>query len=121
MTRKIIFILLTLTSILIGCQSEIKFESKKWKEGGDLDFYPYRQSMLKDIVENKRFVGLSYATVLDSLGQPENYDMKKENELWYSVTVEYGGIDPVYTNHLILTLGNDSTIEKVEAREWKKY
>ena len=77
--------------------------------------------MLQDIVENKRLIGLKYQTVIDSLGQPENYVDKKEKELWYPVTVDYGtDIDPVYTKHLTLTMNNDSTVEMVEIREWKK-
>lgn len=92
-----------------------------WKEYRDLDAYPYRELMLRDILDNKKFLGQKYQTVIDSLGQPENWTSKKENELWYSVAIDYGSdIDPVYTKHLTLTMDIDSTIEKVAIREWRK-
>ena len=77
--------------------------------------------MLRDIVENERLIGLKYQSIIDSLGQHENWIEKNENELWYPVTVDYGtDIDPVYTKHLTLTMDNDSTVVKVEIKEWKK-
>ncbi len=86
-----------------------------------MDYYLYRDLMLRDIVDNKRFIGQKFKIVTDSLGQPENYTDKKENELWYLVTTEYGGIDPVYTKHLVLTLDKDSTVDKLDIVEWKKF
>jgi hypothetical protein len=87
----------------------------------DLDTYPYRDLMLRDIVDNKRLVGQKYQTIIDSLGQPEEWADKGEGELWYSVKIDYGtDIDPVYTKHLTLTMDTDSIIEKVEVREWRK-
>lgn len=121
MTLRLTIGFTTLAFLLTSCQSDLKFEGRKWKEERDLEFYPFREQMLNDIIQNKRFVGLSYRTAFDSLGQPENYNMKKDNELWYSVTTEYGTIDPVYTKHLVLTLDKDSTIKKIEVREWKRF
>lgn len=107
--------------ILTSCETQIKFDSSKWKEYRDLEVYPYRESMLRDIIDNKRLTGQKYQSVIDSLGQPANYADKKENELWYPVIVDYGtDIDPVYTKHLTVTMSNDSTVEKVEIREWRQ-
>ena len=76
--------------------------------------------MIRDIVDNKKFVGQKYQTVIDSLGQPENLSDRGEKELWYTVTTDYGSdIDPVYTKHLILTLDTDSAVTKIETREWR--
>jgi hypothetical protein len=117
---RLIFIL-TLLTTLTSCENQLKFDSGKWKEYKDLDSYPYRELMLRDIVDNKRLIGLSYQSIIDSLGQPENYVDKRVNELWYSVTTDYGtDIDPVYTKHLVLTIDNDSTIRTVDIKEWKK-
>lgn len=105
----------------MSCESQLTFDSKKWKAYRDLDQYPFRELMLRDIVENKRLIGLRYQSVVDSLGRPENCTDKKGEELWYPVTVDYGSdIDPVYTKHLTLTLNTDSTVESVEIREWRK-
>lgn len=117
---RLIFIL-TLLTILTSCENQLKFDSGKWKEHKDLDSYPYRELMLRDIVENKRLIGLNFKSIIDSLGQPESYVDKGVNELWYSVTTDYGtDIDPVYTKHLVLTIDNDSTIATVDIKEWKK-
>lgn len=117
---KLIFILTILTT-LTGCENQLKFDSRKWKEYRDIESYPNRQLMLRDIVENKRFIGLSYKSIIDSLGQPENYVDNETNELWYLVTTDYGtDIDPVYTKHLVLTIDNDSTVTTVNIKEWNK-
>ncbi len=112
--------ILTFLIILTSCEKQITFDSKKWKVYKDLEVYPHRELMLRDIIDNKRLIGLSYQSVIDSLGQPENYTDKKENQLWYPVIVDYGSdIDPVYLKRLMLTMNNDSTVEKVEIIEWK--
>jgi hypothetical protein len=117
---RLIFILTFLT-ILTSCENQLKFDSEKWKEYKDLDSYPFRELMLRDIVENKRLIGLRYKTIIDSLGQPENYADARTNEIWYSVTTDYGtDIDPVYTKHLVLTIDSDSTVTTVGIKEWKK-
>lgn len=106
---------------MTGCENQLKFDSRKWKEYRDIESYPNRQLMLRDIVENKRFIGLSYKSIIDSLGQPENYVDNETNELWYLVTTDYGtDIDPVYTKHLVLTIDNDSTVTTVNIKEWNK-
>ncbi len=109
---------LTFLTILTSCENQLKFDSKKWKESTDLDTYPNRESMLSDIIDNKKFIGQSYQSVIESLGLPED---QLDNVLWYSVTVDYGtNIDPVHTKHLTLTINKDSIVEKVEIKEWRK-
>ncbi len=76
--------------ILTSCERELKFNSKRWKQGGDLNIYLYRESMIRDIVDTKMLIGQEYQTVVDSLGQPEHLNNKGENELWYTVTTDYG-------------------------------
>jgi hypothetical protein len=116
-----LLLILTFLTILTSCENQLKFDSGKWKEYEDLNSYPYRQLMLRDIVENNRLIGLSYQSIIDSLGQPQNYSDKKLNELWYMVTTKYGtDIDPVYAKYLVLTIDNDSTVTKVDINEWKK-
>lgn len=104
------------STLLTGCSHDLKFDSKKWKENPDVYYYPYRESMIDDIIESKIFIGQKFKVVKDSLGQADIY----EGQLWYEVTVDFGfDIDPISGKHLILTIGNDSTITNVEVREWK--
>ncbi|MBL7878007.1 MAG: hypothetical protein JNL53_20240 [Cyclobacteriaceae bacterium] len=113
--------ILSLVILLTGCDIQTKFDSEKWKEYQDLEVYPNREAMLRDIIENKRFIGQDYQIVIDSLGQPENYTDINKNELWYPVIIDYGmDIDPVYIKHLTLTMDSDSIVTKVEIREWKQ-
>jgi hypothetical protein len=105
---------------LASCESNLDFDSDKWKVETGLETYPYRERMLHDIVDNKRLGRLRYKSIIDSLGRPENYEIKN-NELWYLVKIKYGTLDPVYTKHLVLTLNADSTIKSAEVREWRKW
>lgn len=117
---KSIYICILLT-ILTSCKNELAFDSEKWNEQTDVGIYPNRELMLRDIIENKKLIGFTYKAIFDSLGQPENYSNRRMNEIWYSVTVNYGiDIDPVYSKDLLLTFGKDSTVYKVEIREWRK-
>lgn len=121
MMTKTIYILTLIILILTSCKNQINFDSEKWKIEKDLETYPYREEMLNDIIDNNLFIGDNYKTVIDSLGQPENILIKEKNKLYFIIETDYGwDIDPVYTKYLKLTMGNDSTITKVEIYEWKK-
>lgn len=117
----IVFLIIGFIMILSSCGNHARFDSALWKQYSDLDAYPDRESMLKDLVENRELIGLSFDTVIDSLGQPEKYASSGKNELWYPVTIDYGSdIDPVYTKHLVLTVTNDSLVHAVDIREWRR-
>ena len=60
----------------MSCENQLKFDSKKWMEYQDLDTYPYRDLMLRDIIDNNRLVGQKYQTIIESLGQPEEWVCK---------------------------------------------
>jgi|SRR6267154_457228 len=93
--------LLTIGAILIlttSCQQ--KFNSEKWKTEEDLRTYPFREAMLSDIVDNKKFIGLTFRQILDSLGQPTYLE---NEQIFYSIKTDYGtDIDPVYTKERTL-------------------
>ena len=111
--------LLTIVTILLlttSCQQ--KFNSEKWKIEEDLRTYPFREAMLADIVENKKFIGLPFAQIVDSLGQPTSAE---NGQLFYIIKEDYGfDIDPVYTKDLVLTIDKDSLVTDVRIKEWRK-
>lgn len=108
------------TSVFTSCKWSRDFESKLWKERDDISSFPHRESMLHDIIENKRLNRLKYGEVIDSLGEPD-FIGEHALTIGYSIVVDYGmDIDPVYTKNLIINFERDSTIRKIEINEWKK-
>lgn len=117
MHMRSIFIL-TLLTILVSCETQIKFDSRKWKELQDFDNYPYRELMLHDMVDNRKFIGFSFDQIIDSLGQPTALE---NAQLFYSIKAEYGSdIDPVYAKDLVLTIDQDSIVTHINVKEWRK-
>lgn len=101
-----------------SCGNQTTFDSKKWKIEEDLRTFPFRETMVDDIIINKKFVGLSFKQILDSLGQPNQIN---EGQIFYSVKVDYGSdIDPIYTKDLVLTVDKDSLVTEVQIKEWRK-
>ncbi len=119
-----------ITKILIGlfiisysCDTkrETDFNSQQWLIEKDLEYYPYRDLMIQDIIDNNLFIGFEYNQLIDSLGIPDNVQPRKNNEIYYLIKNDYGSdIDPVYTKHLIFTLNSDSIVKSVNIYEWDK-
>ena len=74
--------------------------------------------MVDDIIQNKKFIGLNFSQILDSLGQPT---LLENMQIFYLVKTDYGtDIDPVYSRDLVLTINKDSVVTGVSIKEWKK-
>jgi hypothetical protein len=113
--------LLTIGTILIfvtSCRQE--FEKSKWQTQGDLETYPYRESMLWDILENKKLVGQKLIQIRDLLGPPDSI-VDGEMDYIIIIIIDYGSdIDPVYLKHLVVTFDKDTIVTGTKIREWKK-
>lgn len=85
----------------------ISFDKNKWavKKGED---YPYRDSMLNDIIESKLVKGLKTNKVIELLGEPERIDT---NFMFYRISQERLGFWPLHTKTLVLELGSDSIVK----------
>jgi len=117
--RAIIIILAS--TFLTSCNSNEKFDKAKWQEQGDLRIYTHRKSMLNDLTKNYKLTGLSYRQLINLIGEPENYNDKEKNIVYYEIETDYGNdIDPVYTKTLQLKLTKDSTVESFTIKEWEK-
>ena len=57
----------------------MEFEKSKWNERFD-GFYKYRENMVQDLMGNYLEKGMELKRVIELLGEPENYQNKKENE-----------------------------------------
>ncbi len=89
-----------------------KFDKAKWAALSGTE-YPYREQMLKDLVESYTLKGMKKEEVLEMLGQPN----KTENGyLFFTVSRKYVGntLWPLSTKTLVIKLTKDSTVE------WRK-
>ena len=98
----------------------MKFEKNGWNQKGDLNSYPNRESMLKDLTGNHKLKGIAYPKLIDLLGLPENYSDEEFNTMTYNIVTEYGNdIDPVYIKNLEIKLAKDSIVENYKIVEIK--
>jgi len=82
-----IFLLIVITLISSCGEKEMKFDKSKWNERFD-GFYEYRKNMVQDLMENHLEKGMEFKKVVELLGEPGNYQNKKENEITYEVRNE---------------------------------
>jgi hypothetical protein len=96
---------------------QIKFDKVKWMTKDDIE-YPFRNIMLKDLMNNYKLEGLNYVEVVKLLGEPNFSD---SISFAYQVIEDYGSdIDPVYTKNFDFEFDKDSVIVSCKIVEWKK-
>jgi hypothetical protein len=111
--------LLILTSMLFSCNS--KFEKSKWIQTDDIENYPFRDRMIKDLTSNHKLKGLTYSQLIDLIGKPHGNIQNDSNWISYPIKIKYGGdIDPIYTKYLTFKLSKDSVVIDFKINEWKK-
>ena len=94
-------------------KQDITFDASKWKIKEDRD-YPYRDSMLKDLMSNDTIRQFKKADILDLLGEPTRID---NNYLFYMVAQNRFGFWPLHTKTLVIKLYADSTINWMKIHE----
>lgn len=110
--------LILLFTALCGCKQQMKFDKNKWREG-DAEVYPYRDAMLKDLL-NRPIKGMTYKKLIELAGEPDRWDNNLDSP-YYDIITEYGlDIDPIRSKTLTIYLNNDSVIIGYKVREWKK-
>ena len=115
-----IMLFIAASSSLFGCNDivNIKFDKVKWDSVGDLESYPYRERMLKDLIAHHQIKGLTHKQVLDSLGQPENYQDIGDS-IRYDIVVNFGYLDPKSGKYLAIGFNKDSIATGFKVVEWK--
>jgi hypothetical protein len=104
---------------LLSCFS--RFDKYKWRQKNDIEFYQFRDNMLKDLLSNYKLNGLSYSQLIDLLGKPDRVFNKDSDLIYYSIVTNYGrDIDPIYAKYLIFKLNKDSIVIDYKIKEWKK-
>jgi len=103
-----------------ACNQDQKFEKAAWSERGDLGIYPNREKMLKDLINHRQLIGLSYKKIIELLGEPEKYSDEKQNTATYNIVTDYErDIDPVYIKNLEVKFSSDSIVTDVNINELK--
>ena len=113
-------LLLIIITQLSGCGiKEMEFDKSKWNERFD-GFYEYRENMVQDLMENHLEKGMEFKKVIELLGEPGNYQNKKENEITYEIMVDYGwNIDPIEGKELYIEFDKDSMVTDFKLKHWK--
>ena len=90
----------------------LKFDKTKWLIQEEKK-YPYRNRMLKDLLDHQKLHGLKKAQVIDLLGQPNRTDT---GYLFYTVDQKFfaNTTFPLHVKTLVIKFGKDSLVE------WRK-
>ena len=113
-------LIISVLIMLFSCNNDIKFEKVKWLKIDDME-YPYRKSMLHDLVNNHNLKGLSYKQLTEIIGEQQKNLVGDRSEIYYSILTEYNrDIDPVHTITLVFKLDKDSIVIEYRIDEWKK-
>lgn len=92
---------------------EIKFDEAKWKtkEGRD---YPYRDSMLNDLISMDALRAMVKEEILDLLGEPDRID---NNHFFYLIKQKRLWFWPLNTKTMVIKLEEDGTPEWIKIHE----
>ncbi|MBS1525435.1 MAG: hypothetical protein JST19_07290 [Bacteroidetes bacterium] len=117
------FIILLLLCTYVACRSgmsvnNVRFDKAKWDSTGDLRSYPYRQDMVNDLIIHHQIKGLTCKQLIDSLGEPENYQDAGDS-LIYDIAVNYGYLDPKSGTYLAIGFNKDSIATGFKVVHWK--
>ena len=115
------FTIITIFALLVvACNQTQKFDKSAWREKGDLNIYPNRDKMSKDLMNHHQLKGLTYKQIIDLLGEPEKYSDEEPNTATYNIVTDYGkDIDPVYIKNLEVKFSTDSIATDVNIKEIK--
>lgn len=93
--------------------TEITFDAEKWKTKEDKD-YPYRDSMLKNLMTDDSIRQLNGNQVLELLGEPTRIDSLY---LFYRISEKHIKFFTLHTKTLVIKLNDDSTINWMKIHE----
>lgn len=107
--------------VVASCQiQDEKFDKTAWNKRTDM-FYDNRNKMIDDLMENHLQKGMTLKSVIEMLGNHDNYSDLDSNTIGYEIYVDYGwDIDPVETKTLLIEFSKDSTITGFRLKHWKK-
>ncbi|HEY8404318.1 MAG TPA: hypothetical protein VIK71_06870 [Flavobacteriales bacterium] len=94
------------------------FDKDDWREHNQ-EQYLYRDAMVKDLLENHLYEGMSITDILELLGRPDNIELTPEKTFWYNLKNETSDSgDPARMKTLFILFANDSTVTGFKVEEW---
>jgi outer membrane protein assembly factor BamE (lipoprotein component of BamABCDE complex) len=113
-----ILILVGLVSFAACHRDPNLFDREDWLEHND-EHYLYRDAMVRDLLENHLYEGMSTDTILELLGKPDNIEVTPDRTFWYNLKNEMTGAgDPAKMKTLFILFANDSTVTGFKVEEW---
>ncbi|HEU5053349.1 MAG TPA: hypothetical protein VFT78_09560 [Hanamia sp.] len=106
-----IFLLLLITLFIFSCKPQVqrpqKFDKEQWALKKE-NVHPYRNSMLKDLMNSYDLHGVNKDSVFNLLGSPDRSD---NGYLFYGINCQQIGLFTLHTKTLVIKLKPDSTVE----------
>jgi hypothetical protein len=97
--------------LLASCAQQLKFDRENWLVRTEQKQYPYRESMLPDLVYNQKLQGKKYNDIIALLGTPEEGLVEKPHELYYLIsTGNTTAMAPASSKYLVIYLTPDSIV-----------
>ncbi len=93
--------------------AETGFNIDLWKTKED-GSYPYRESMVDEILYNDTIRSLNKNELLQLLGEPDRIN---ENYLYYTVSQKRLGSWPLHTRSMVIKLSENNDIEWIKIHE----
>lgn len=114
----VLLVLMGLVSFAACHRDPNLFDREDWLEHND-EHYLYRDAMVRDLLENHLFEGMSTDTILELLGKPDNIEGTPDKTFWYNLKNEMTGAgDPAKMKTLFILFANDSTVTGFKVEEW---
>ncbi|WP_157280270.1 hypothetical protein [Pedobacter borealis] len=98
---------------IFACNSNTQkttFDSKKWSKRDSMG-YVFRDTMLKDLVGQRKIKGLTRDELIALLGKPENYN-GRDKQLFYPIIQHY--TPPVRAKWFIVQLDVDNKVDEFQ-------
>ena len=96
-----------------AAENSATFSPERWRIKDGFN-YPYRNSMLQDLMTDEDFRSLKRPEVLQVLGEPNRIDT---NYLFYRIEQKRLGLWPIHTKTMVVKFTEDSLIEWIKIHE----
>ena len=108
-----LFILIYIFSCKPDTVTDTTFDKEQWTVKHN-DDYPYRPSMLNNVVYNDTIRTLNKAEIIDLLGEP---DRRNEGYIYYMIEQKRLGFWPLHSRFLVVKFKDNDSIEWIKIHE----
>ena len=98
------------TPVVVTVDSVMDFDKRKWRAAHGTD-YPYRDAMLKNLMDSGILKNQPKDSIIRLLGNPDRSD---KGHLFYKIEQQQMGILTLRVKTMVIKLSNDSIVEWVK-------